>query len=228
MIVKKIIADHVYLKNFGRTTYQYDNEVDIPYLAGNFKDLVPNEKDAKPFAEIVNRQYINDSFMFNETIEIGSKGLYYIILHKGYKIEKLLHEPDDMNVDIFIHKDGRLIYSFYNPTRRKNIIIKGKVSKDFDDVAKRLRANIDDILFRNYFIKLALEDYTKEIKIPNFIPSIMNANQVALYIGVAEKTIRSWTSQKKIPFTKINQTVRYRQSDIDKWLDANTDKKKRK
>ena len=222
MIVKKIVADHVYLENFGRTTYQYDKEVDIPYLAGDFKDLVPNQKDTKTFVEKATRQYINDSLMFNETIEIGSNGLYYVILQKGYKIEKLIHEPDDLNVDIFIHKNGNLIYSFYNPKRRKNIIIKGKVSKDYDNIAKRLSANLDDILFRNYFIQVALEDYTKEIKIPNFTPSIMDAKQVSIYIGVAEKTIRTWTSQKKIPFTKISQTVRYRLKDIDKWLDDRT------
>jgi len=222
MLVKKIIVDRVYLKNFGRTVYNSQVEVDIPYLAGTYQNLIPKVFESNSNADFIDRQYINDSFLFNETIQVGQNGLYYILLQKGYKIDKLLYEPSDLNIDLYIHKDGRLIYSFYNCTNKKNLIVKGKISEDYDNISKRLNANIDDILFRNYFIQLAIEDYTKEIKIPNFVPTIMDAKQVSVYLSVAEKTIRSWTSQKKIPFTKINQTVRYRRSDIDKWLTEHT------
>lgn len=224
MIVKKIIADHVYLKNFSRTTYQYDVEVDIPYLAGDFKNLVPKEKDTNAFAEIVERNYINDSFLFSESIEVGGNGLYYIILQKGYKIEKLIHEPEDVTIDLYVHKDGRLIYSFYNITNKKTLNIKGSICKDYDGIAQKITANLEDLYFRNYFIKQAQEDYTKDIKLPEFYPSNMNFKQVAAYLGMAPKTIQKWTSEKKIPRTKIGNSVIYRKKDIDEWLEKNSSK----
>ncbi|MCL0138105.1 hypothetical protein M2T37_27890, partial [Klebsiella pneumoniae] len=92
-----------------------------------------------------------ESLLFNETIEIGSKGLYYLVLQKGYKIGQLLFQPDELAIDLYVHKDGRLIYSFYNPTLKRNINIRGKVSDDIDGVAKKIKANLDDIHFRNYF-----------------------------------------------------------------------------
>ena len=82
MIVKKIITDEVYLNKFGRFTYQSDVEVDLPYLAGKFNELVPAEFKKNATAFIVDRQYVNDIMLFNETIEIGSRGLYYFVLHK--------------------------------------------------------------------------------------------------------------------------------------------------
>lgn len=225
MLVKKIIVDRVFLKNFGRTVYNHQTEVDIPYLAGSFKNLIPKDFQSHSTADFFERQYVNDSFLFNETIEVGSRGLYYLLLHKGYKIEKLIFTPNDLNADIYVHKDGRLIYSFYNPTNRNSIIIKGQVSEDYDKINQRLKSNLTDIYFRNYFIKLAQEDNTGEAKIPEFFPKIMNALQVSTYLGVAEKTIRSWTSQNDIPHTKLKQAVRYRKSDIDKWFDRKTKSK---
>ncbi|MCB9250711.1 MAG: hypothetical protein H6613_20305 [Ignavibacteriales bacterium] len=60
-------------------------------------------------------------------------------------------QPDELNIDLYVHKSGRLIYSFYNPTLKRNINIRGKVSDDIDGVAKKIKANLDDIHFRNYF-----------------------------------------------------------------------------
>ena len=222
MLVKKIIRDDVYLEKFSRVTYEPKVEVDSQYLAGKFKELIPHGVKDKVYADIVDRSYINESMLFKETIEIGSKGLYYFVLQKGYKIGQLLFQPDELDVDLYIHKDGRLIYSFYNPTLKRNINIRGKVSEDIDGVAKKIKANLDDIYFRNYFLKLATEDYGKEIKIPEYFPPIMNALQAANYLGIEEKTIRKWTSEAKIPFTKIGNTVRYRKSDLDGFLDKQT------
>lgn len=222
MLVKKIIVDQVYLENFVRTEYNSQTEVDIPYLAGSFKNMIPKELQSTGRVEFIDRQYVNDSFLFNETIDIGPKGLYYIILHKAYKIENMIFIPNDINADIFVHKDSRLIYSFYNPTNRKTIVAKGSISEDYDKIGQRLKSNLTDIYYRNYFIKLALENKPGDPKIPEFFPEIMNSDQLAVYLGVAEKTIRSWTSQKEIPFTKLKQAVRYRKKNIDKWLDSRT------
>ena len=48
--------------------------------------------------------------------------------------------------------------------------------------------------------------------------SNMTAKEVADYLGVKTKTIRNWTSEKKIPFVKLGGSVRYPRERIDNWL----------
>lgn len=44
--------------------------------------------------------------------------------------------------------------------------------------------------------------------------------QVAAYLGVPEKTLRQWRYLKTGPrWSKVGKHVRYRWSDIEKWLD---------
>ena len=52
------------------------------------------------------------------------------------------------------------------------------------------------------------------------ISEIMTAEEVAKYIGFSKKTIRNWTSERKIPYVKLGNAVRYRKTQIDNWLDA--------
>jgi len=44
-------------------------------------------------------------------------------------------------------------------------------------------------------------------------------DEVARYLNFAEKTIRKWVLNRDIPFIKINQTIRFRLSEIEKWVD---------
>lgn len=45
--------------------------------------------------------------------------------------------------------------------------------------------------------------------------------EVATYLGVAESTLEQWRWRKTGPrWSKVGRYVRYRWSDIDKWLDA--------
>ena len=162
--------------------------------------------------------------LFNETIEIGSRGLYYLVLQKGYKIDKLLVQPDELNIDLLVHKNGRLIYSFYNPTKKRNINLRGEIAEDYDGIASKIKANLDDILLRNYFLQLALENFGKDFKIPEYFPETMKAEQAASYLNFSVKTIRNWTSEGKLKPTKIGNTVRYRKKDLDKFLDEHKSK----
>ena len=45
--------------------------------------------------------------------------------------------------------------------------------------------------------------------------------ELSKYLSFAEKTIYKWVLNEEIPFLKINQTIRFRLSDIEKWLDTN-------
>ena len=46
----------------------------------------------------------------------------------------------------------------------------------------------------------------------------MTAKQAADYLQVEEKTIRNWTSQGKIPASKIGGTVRYSKAALDELM----------
>jgi excisionase family DNA binding protein len=44
--------------------------------------------------------------------------------------------------------------------------------------------------------------------------------EAANYLGIATETLRKWTTQRKIVFTKLGRLNRYRRSDLDAYLDA--------
>ncbi|MEU1642042.1 helix-turn-helix transcriptional regulator [Micromonospora zamorensis] len=50
---------------------------------------------------------------------------------------------------------------------------------------------------------------------------LADPRQVAAYLGVAEKTLRQWRYLKTGPkFTKVGGRIRYRWSDVEKYLDG--------
>lgn len=53
--------------------------------------------------------------------------------------------------------------------------------------------------------------------------TLLDQKPVALQLGVAEVTLEKWRQEGRGPaFIKIGRLVRYRQSDIDSWLNAQT------
>ena len=42
---------------------------------------------------------------------------------------------------------------------------------------------------------------------------------LAKYLNVAEKTVRKWVLNREIPFHKIMKVIRFRVSEIEKWID---------
>ena len=49
----------------------------------------------------------------------------------------------------------------------------------------------------------------------------LTVEEVAKYLSYAEKTIYKWVLNEEIPYIKINQTIRFRLSDIECWLEKN-------
>jgi excisionase family DNA binding protein len=43
--------------------------------------------------------------------------------------------------------------------------------------------------------------------------------ELAKYLNYSEKTIRKWVLNREIPFHKIHKTIRFRLSEIEKWVD---------
>lgn len=42
---------------------------------------------------------------------------------------------------------------------------------------------------------------------------------VAEYLGVTERTVRTWQQSHRLPFLKIGGTVRFRPTDVRSWID---------
>jgi len=47
----------------------------------------------------------------------------------------------------------------------------------------------------------------------------MTTEEVAEYLRLAEQTVRRWVFNREIPFHKIKKTIRFRVSEIEKWID---------
>ena len=47
---------------------------------------------------------------------------------------------------------------------------------------------------------------------------VMDAGEVAEYLGIAQSTVYKWVELRKIPFTKIGNLLRFPRWLIDQWL----------
>jgi len=47
----------------------------------------------------------------------------------------------------------------------------------------------------------------------------MTTEELAEYLKLAEQTIRRWVLNREIPFHKIKKAIRFRVSEIEKWID---------
>ena len=45
--------------------------------------------------------------------------------------------------------------------------------------------------------------------------------QAAEYLGCTPKTLRVWVSQRRVPFIKVGRLTRFRQKDLDEYLEQN-------
>ena len=152
--------------------------------------------------------------------EVGPNGAYFLSLRPEYALSDVVVDPDDLFVDLKIVKD-RIVYCFYNGTRRQAISITATIAEDIAGVARELSTGLSDPIWRQYFIRKALrKPDAKPLSAPGeSYPEILTASQVARYLAVEEKTIRNWTSERKIPFKKAGSNVRYRKTEIDAALD---------
>jgi len=48
--------------------------------------------------------------------------------------------------------------------------------------------------------------------------NLWSVKETAKFLHIAIQTLRKWTSEKKIPFYKINRIVRYDPNKIQRWL----------
>jgi PTS system nitrogen regulatory IIA component len=51
------------------------------------------------------------------------------------------------------------------------------------------------------------------------VETYLTIEELAHYLTVAEQTIRRWVLNREIPFCKIKKVIRFRLSEIEKWVD---------
>ncbi len=54
--------------------------------------------------------------------------------------------------------------------------------------------------------------------------NLMTRSQAAEYLGLAEQTLATWHSlgRYNIPVVKVGRNVRYRMTDLDRWIESRT------
>ncbi len=73
-------------------------------------------------------------------------------------------------------------------------------------------------------IRNILKDIREELRRQNkaqqpTVREIMDVQQAAEYLGLSEYTLREWVRKRKIPHLKVNGSLRFRKSKLDRWLD---------
>lgn len=53
---------------------------------------------------------------------------------------------------------------------------------------------------------------------------LLTTNQTAEYLGVGKETLSVWRATKRynITYIKVGKLIKYRKSDLDRWLDERT------
>jgi excisionase family DNA binding protein len=53
------------------------------------------------------------------------------------------------------------------------------------------------------------------------VETYLTVEELAVYLKLAEQTIRRWVLNREIPFHKIKSAIRFRVSEVEKWIDEN-------
>ena len=56
--------------------------------------------------------------------------------------------------------------------------------------------------------------------IPRVFENLWTVTDLAQYLRVSEKTVYDWVHKREVPFQKVNRLVRFKPSEIEKWLNS--------
>jgi len=224
-LTKRFIQYFDHGPHFTRNVYESDKP--------EYFQLVPGEyttpKNAKSlwdnFKSVMSPLFIKNTTKIVDNV--GKYGTINLFLRPKMLLKSVFVEPMETVIDISFSTDktgtfpDSLIYSFYNPTDSDIVSLYASIAEDESGVLGRIKSNPDDLDFRTFILKTTLsKSSAKDFKYEDTtFPENMTAAQVAIYLQVKEKTIRNWTSEGKIPVLKLpTGTVRYKLSEIEKWM----------
>jgi len=221
--VSEILVHLDWGERHGRIKYRYEQALDSPFIIGkNPRIFLPPDRLEE--AEEMRSSLFNDKGFCNIAANIPKNGIYLLYVRPRYRLAKLMVNPESVIVDLLCNETESLVYSFYNPTNREAILVTAQIVEDIEGVYRKISSYPDDLSWRQYFIRRAMVKY----ELPDWsspeiaVPEIMNAQQLAEYLGFEEKTIRNWTSEGTIPYRKVGGSPRYLKGEIDTALKAGT------
>ncbi|TKJ40652.1 hypothetical protein CEE37_06730 [candidate division LCP-89 bacterium B3_LCP] len=50
---------------------------------------------------------------------------------------------------------------------------------------------------------------------------VFDLREAAAFLRISENTLRDWVRKRKIPFSKVNGSLRFKRSKLERWLDLN-------
>jgi len=220
--LNKIIFERDHTWGYESYTYELKTEIDFPFAAGMLQELTPKKKEQiKDYLpEVSDQSLFNESGLAKLIPEVGPKGIYYLELRPGHKLKQLYVEPDDVYVDIYIGPKDTLIYSFYNPTRRKSIAITAAIEKDSEGVYSQIKAEPEDLIWRQYYVKRALQSSSESMKentkVQKFTKEILTSDEAANFLRIKKKTIQNYASQGRVKSLKGGK---FRLKDLEEFLE---------
>jgi len=214
--LSEIIVHVDWESSHGELRLKYNEQIDSPYGFAPLAQIIPPPERLESSEEI-KQPFFGPSGSFKVVPEIGNHGLYMIRLRPHYRLRSLIVEPEEVVVDLHANANESITYTFYNPTRRSSIVVSGHLAEDIEGFYRKLTAYPDDAIWRQSLVRrsFALPEGTETGALADPYPSMMTAEQLADYLQVAEKTVRKWTSENKIPHSNLGGAVRFRKEQID-------------
>jgi hypothetical protein len=220
--LNKIIFQRDNIRDYETHTHPLDTEIEFPFVAGKLQELIPKEHQygKQSRLELSTIPLFNESSLTKLIPEVGPKGIYYLELRPGHKLRQLIVDPEDVVVDIYIGQKDTLIYSFYNPTRRKTIAITASIEKDDEGVYSQIKAAPIDLIWRQYYIKRALQSSSASLKenakVQKITKEILTSDEAANFLRMKKKTLQNYTSQGRVKSLKGGK---FRLKDLEEYLE---------
>ena len=51
---------------------------------------------------------------------------------------------------------------------------------------------------------------------------LLTMDEASEYLGISKLTLYGWVSARKLGFVKVGRLVKFKQPDLDKWIDQHT------
>ncbi len=220
--LNNIVFERDNINDYETHTHPLDTEIDFPFVAGKLQELIPIEHQygKQSRLDLSTIPLFNESGLTKLIPEVGPKGIYYLELRPGHKLRQLIVEPDDVVTDIYIGQKDTLIYCFYNPTRRKFISITAAIEKDTEGVYSQIKAEPEDLIWRQYYVKRAFQSSSESMKentkVQKFTKEILTSDEAANFLRMSKKTLQNYSSQGKVKSLKGGK---FRLKDLEEFLE---------
>jgi excisionase family DNA binding protein len=82
--------------------------------------------------------------------------------------------------------------------------------------SKSFKSSIGDLAIRLLIFLYELQEKRTVV----FVVTYLTVDELAEYLKVAVQTVRRWVLNREVPFHKIKKVIRFRVSEIEKWVDG--------